>query len=254
MDELVKAVRHFIMRDVIFVLGGSVILISFVYLFHALGHATPDLEKIPNVLYLLGAGFAYFIGYVIQDLFCLTPLLTVNYPEPNRLIRFLYHQHERKPWEPIKDDDFDRLDAQLLILGTGNEYLRANLERIISLKQIGTTMVPCCLVSDVFILVTAAVDTIRLIPEIMKCIPPCNVLGTLATSNLALDIALFFGLLFMVVALYILTWIKIAQARRYMYKLSLVLKPPSDQAHTKTTETHSSDASKTSEEAKQPHN
>ncbi len=75
MDELIKALGRFVARDLVFIVGGSTVILSTVYSFGRL--SAVDLS-VPY--YLLGAGFSYVLGYAIQGLFGLTPILTMADP------------------------------------------------------------------------------------------------------------------------------------------------------------------------------
>ena len=141
MDELVKTLKHFIYRDLLYVIGGGAVIVSFLYLFGQL-----DLQKIPTAVYLLGAGIAYVIGYAIQDGLSLTPVITtVPVSKPGRIVKRLYKCFLGREWQEL--DSFD-LDAESIRINEdANERSRTQLERIISLKHIGTTMGSCGLVS-----------------------------------------------------------------------------------------------------------
>jgi len=57
MNELVKALKNFIVRDIIYIIGGASVILSFLYLFKKIGIITKDT---PAAIYLLIAGIANF--------------------------------------------------------------------------------------------------------------------------------------------------------------------------------------------------
>lgn len=62
MNELVKALKNFIVRDIIYILGGASVIISFLYLF---GKIDIIRKETPTVIFLFIAGIGYVIGYSI---------------------------------------------------------------------------------------------------------------------------------------------------------------------------------------------
>jgi hypothetical protein len=64
MGELPRNVREFIVRDLIYIAGGGLVIVSFLYRFDRL----PD-QDTPLAFYLLGAGAAYVVGSALQDIF-----------------------------------------------------------------------------------------------------------------------------------------------------------------------------------------
>lgn len=139
MDELVRALRHFITRDLIFLVGGSSVVASFVYTF-----GVPPTPKDPVVLYLLVAGISYVVGYALQDAGGLLPVLPTTAPRKlNWYQRRLYKWYTREQWEDIPEKwDFQRAEE-----GLQCERQIAWLERITSLRQVCTTVAPCWVVS-----------------------------------------------------------------------------------------------------------
>lgn len=148
MDELAKAFKDFIARDLIFIIGGSSVVLAFLYLFDCFH----PYDRFPVPYYLIAAGIAYTIGYALQDFFCLTPLVktTYLYPTPsNCFVQCLYSRFLRgKPWADTQGLDLDRADDWI----KEKPHQRAEYERIITLMQVGTTMGPCSLVSGVLVL------------------------------------------------------------------------------------------------------
>jgi len=139
MDEFFKALRHFITRDLVYLVGGGSVVASFLYTFDRL--PTPNDHV---VVYLLIAGISYVVGYALQDGFSFLPGFTTTTPRTlNRYQRFLYERYTRTRWEEIPEaTNFQQVENALR-----DERQTALLERIISLQQVGTTVGPCWLVS-----------------------------------------------------------------------------------------------------------
>lgn len=142
MDELIKALGRFVARDLVFIVGGSSVILTTVYAFGRLSAV-----DLPVPYYLLGAGFSYVLGYAIQELFGLTPILTMaDYFQPGGFVRFLYQQFTGDPWQDIPK--FDPYEVDVTIRTRESAGL-AFLERLVSLRQVGSTMGSCALVSAV---------------------------------------------------------------------------------------------------------
>jgi hypothetical protein len=69
MSDLVSLFRNFIYRDLAFILGGSIVVLSFL---HAFGVSLHKLQDQPYTLFLLTV-LAYVVGYTVQDLVALLP-------------------------------------------------------------------------------------------------------------------------------------------------------------------------------------
>ena len=148
MSELIKALGRFVARDLIYVIGGTTVILSFLYLFNCFSS-----DELPLAYSLFGAGLAYVVGYAIQDLCCLVGLVTMaDYFEPNRFVKWLYRRFTREDWCSI--ERFDTYGAHLAIYTRETETADlAIFERVVSLRQVGATMGPCSLVSAVFLFV-----------------------------------------------------------------------------------------------------
>ena len=133
MDEILKGLRHFIARDLIYVIGGGAVVSAFLYLFNRLPASSDSW-----VLFGLLAGLGYFVAYALQDSLSLTPLITTTYVKnPNRFVRWLYERFTHETWSTITvelDEARERI---------ADEGQLARLERIVTLKQVGTAGGPC---------------------------------------------------------------------------------------------------------------
>jgi hypothetical protein len=148
MGELVKAFKDFIARDLIFIIGGSSVILAFLYLFDCFHPYDP----FPVPYYLIAAGIAYTVGYALQDFSCLIGFVTtarLHTKQPNCFVQCLYSRFLRgEPWENTKGLDLDRAADWI----KEKPHQRAEYERIITLMQVGTTMGPCSFVSEVLVL------------------------------------------------------------------------------------------------------
>jgi len=97
MNELLKGFRHFIARDLVFVISGSAVVGTFLYRFNRL----PSPEGSWVVFALLG-GLGYFVAYALQDGLSLTRLVTTaDLTSPNVFIRWLYRRFTYRQWQEI---------------------------------------------------------------------------------------------------------------------------------------------------------
>ncbi len=100
MNDLVSLFRNFIYRDLAFILGGSIVLLSAL---HAFGISLHRLQDQPYTLFLLTV-LAYVVGYAVQDFGALLPgrpTSTGYVLRPGRLSRFLYWRFTGSGWEPL---------------------------------------------------------------------------------------------------------------------------------------------------------
>ncbi len=156
MNELVNSLRRFLARDAVFILGGSAVILSFCYAFDRAW-----ILDMPKPLYFVAAGFAYVVGYALQDVACLVRLVaTASFFEPWPLLKKIYRRYTHTDWVPVA-----RFDTELAWLQIERAAAQGNLpessvvrfERLVVLKQVGTTLGPCCLVSCGFLVYRASV-------------------------------------------------------------------------------------------------
>lgn len=134
MDELVKALRYFIARDVLYIVGGGSVCAAVLYTLGRLPHG-----DVATWLLVLGAGIAYGAGYAIQEMLSLTPLLTTApVLTPGRLVRALYGRFTLSQWTdvdtrlwPQRWDQFEK---------TADERIYGQFQRIIALKHVGSAL------------------------------------------------------------------------------------------------------------------
>ncbi len=196
MSELIKIIKHFITRDVIFIIGGSIVILSFMYKFNRI-----SITNLPTAYYILGAGISYVLGYTIQDAFCLLPFVKIKTRlKYNTFIQKLYKIFvgEDGKWELLKTINLD--DARREIDKQGGERIQAQLERIITLKQIGMTIGSCGLISSIFLILRAIEYQTEFDVWLASCVFLVSII------------------------LILLGWIKMAQAAHYYTNFYLNLK------------------------------
>jgi hypothetical protein len=249
MSDLFKAFEKFLFRDISFVLGGSVLIGSVMYVFNKL--PTGD---IPVFKYFIWAGVSYAIGYSVQEVFTLLHLVRTKagFP-PNWLDRRLYRFFDRKWPESIKKIEYEKTyenAKKCLVLTKARDWLghllywlfdrrrfeliekkeydkkyenakkwlyqketserfRNDHERIESLKHIGTALGPCFLLAG-FILFLNVHCGIILCERLL-----CEKIMDSATYEYVKSGGLIiFGLLLM-----LLGWLKVTQQSEYLIKV-----------------------------------
>lgn len=144
MNELLKAFKHFITRDIIYIIGGSSVIISILYSFDKLPQSDLNLAY-----YLLAAGISYVIGYTLQDISCLFPGFTTKpRTKANELQKCLFNRFCRDDWDKLEKskDDFFEIPEKIT-----NERILADYDRVINLMMIGTVTCPCFFISSIFL-------------------------------------------------------------------------------------------------------
>lgn len=145
MDALVKALEKFIMRDLAFIVGGSSIMMSFLFVYGRLPTAS-----MPVIFYLLGAAFAYAIGWAIQDSLTFPRLTrTKAGHNPTWLGKRLYSLFDRKCAIPVDSKKYEA--AKRWLYESAPQRFRDDHERTESLKQVGMTLGPCFVISGMIL-------------------------------------------------------------------------------------------------------
>jgi hypothetical protein len=147
MGELPRNVREFIVRDLIYIVGGGMVLASFLYRFDRL----PDKDT-PLAFYLLGAGIAYVVGNALQDIVSIFRLVTTApVLKLGRPWRWIYRQFTNEDWKDI--NTFDRVQTQRAVrsLRKKDQGYAAGYERLISGVILAATMAPCTFVSSLLV-------------------------------------------------------------------------------------------------------
>ncbi len=141
MGDLVKAFERFITRDLMYVIGGASVIVA---VLHVFGRIPAELGGWQG---LYAAGLGYVVGYVLQEVSSVVGIVSTKATKPMpATARWVYRRFEGQTWPDdlgIVPAEFTK--AKLKIDSTGSPRIQARLERIIGLKQVGTTIGPAML-------------------------------------------------------------------------------------------------------------
>lgn len=89
MNELIKSLKDFIFRDIIYIIGGVSVILSLLYAFDEMD-VIGKKPSIFTVLYIAGIG--YILGWLIQTIFSVFHIVTTsqNYRPKMLPIKLLY--------------------------------------------------------------------------------------------------------------------------------------------------------------------
>lgn len=147
MSGLPKNLREFIVRDIVYIVGGGMVLVSLLYRFDRL----PD-EEMPLVCYLIGGGVAYVVGNALQDVFSVFRFVTTApVLRMGRFWKWIYRRFTNDQWTDIGDFDPARVERAVRRLRREDPSYAAGYERVISGLILAATMAPCTLVSGVLV-------------------------------------------------------------------------------------------------------
>jgi hypothetical protein len=147
MDSLAMALRRFLLRDLVYVVGGSIVLLAIARQQSWL--ARDSLALLPTWIVWVGVGLAYVVGHVSQDVFCVLRIVrTAPHPRPNVWLRLIIRGLERRPWQRIALS-VNHLYARerRLLEAPGSDDVRDSYERLVGLMMMGTSVGPSCLVA-----------------------------------------------------------------------------------------------------------
>jgi hypothetical protein len=163
LDQLIKAFRVFIARDLVFIISGAVLVSAFLHIF----------KRVPEpsdswVLFALLAGISYFVAYAIQDTLCVFRVLpSAPVSNPCAFVRLMYKGFYQRQWKPIVGKiECDEARHKVPL------ERQPELERLITLQQIGTAGGPCMFFSGVGFLVAwrQSCSTFELATGIAGCV------------------------------------------------------------------------------------
>src|SRR5262249_32160428 len=150
MAEVAALFKQFLYRDLAFILGGFIVLLSLAYAFRGCipSHWQGYWEKFPVPSTVLTAAAAYVVGYAVQDVGGILRLTPTGRLQPGCLLRWLYKCFTRVPWEAPKYPNTREFEFEIRMgrLGIPEDVLQA-LERIRSLKVISMCVGGCLAVS-----------------------------------------------------------------------------------------------------------
>ncbi|MCB1048613.1 MAG: hypothetical protein KDC10_15560 [Calditrichaeota bacterium] len=168
MDELFKSIRHFLARDIAFVVGGNTLLIAAAYSFEVL-----PLKDLPAALWIACIGFAWVLGYALQDGASVIGIVGTDFPRKlSGPIKAIFKHFTGEEWkQPEVHDDLEKMADAIV-----GEARIAEFERIRTLLQVGCTMTPAMMAS-----------TIVLVFPVNHCHKNCH----LITASTILSIVFF---------------------------------------------------------------
>jgi len=183
------------MRDIVFILGGGLVIFSLLHYFD-------NVQKVLELrwgFYLFVGGIAYVIGYAVQDGAGLLRIVTTrDYFKANWFVKFLYERFTGQDWKDI--EPFDSVKVRITIDEKASGRSIGRLERYNSLRQIGTTIGPCGLIS-------AIIFGLHLFK---------------AKSEFAITLTVVAFILSLL--LICLGWVKTAQYMQFLYRLFIEIK------------------------------
>ena len=147
MTELVTALRRFVLRDMMLLVGGAWVIAS---VFRVLNCEIP--ASIEWWKLILIAGASYSVGYAVQDGTGLLQITHTSYLKkaywPFSWIYFLF---THRKWKDV-DAKEDLLKRDLVFRSHATESDHDDYGRILNFKQLGSTMGSCSLVSSIVLL------------------------------------------------------------------------------------------------------
>ncbi len=108
MKDFAATLEHIIMRDVMYILGGAFVLLSAIYLSESACNTSFLCEglTLSGISLFLAIGLSYVVGYVVQELMHMTPLVTVHaWSPPGPVGKFLFKWYTRNDWKEYKKND-----------------------------------------------------------------------------------------------------------------------------------------------------
>lgn len=184
MSKLVKSIRNFIVRDIIYIIGGALVILSFLYVWGKIDASKKSInikivpESANIIFYIIGIGLAYAVGYCLQEIFSLLHIVkTSDYFRPWFPSRWLYRCLIGERWEDIfpdipkgrrrRWDVTKRLRrANIIINEKASQDDKTHREWIASFIMVCTTLGPCALVSGLLLLWKGLPAFLKKTPEI----------------------------------------------------------------------------------------
>lgn len=144
MDELFKALRHFITREFAFILGGAIVLAVSLYCLNWL-----PTKDTPITYSILALGISYVLGFMTHGVARISNIVRATSPRTlPKFVEWLYSRYKNKDWHDIPDNvDFWGVRDSIT-----SERVLAEFDRIVTMKLYGTVVGPSCLISSVILL------------------------------------------------------------------------------------------------------
>lgn len=191
LDHLLK---NFFVRDIIFLLGGSIFLYAII---ENTNLFPVEIDTISGIRIFLFLGFAYILGYVIQEVTAVTPFTTTKVPITYCNIVIKIHKciHKEDVPSDLNKDNMN-IAKNYIDLNKDNEHIRLERERIILFKNIGMTIGPSLIYSALFYsyqIVFCNYENIKLGLTLMMLGIVLIILGWVKTVRLALFLNTVYG-------------------------------------------------------------
>lgn len=143
--EFTKKVEIFIFRDSMYIVGGLSVLVTFLFVFDRFPRSLPLIFSENIILFQIYLILiSYPIGYVFQELFSLSPIVTTAVRKPNSIQKALIRRFERKSelgeWTDWRPKDYERITMCVESDFHRASSARQRRERIINLTHVGTTL------------------------------------------------------------------------------------------------------------------
>lgn len=138
MSELIRIVKYFITRDIVYLIGGSILMTS---MFYAAGQVS-KICNIGNAMLFVLAGLSYIIAVVLTDQAGALGIVSVSIectPKKKMIDRF--EKFTNRPWKEITKDQKEEFEKRKDNLK--DDEFRWQLERTVTLQMIGATCSPC---------------------------------------------------------------------------------------------------------------
>jgi len=147
MGELPRNVREFIVRDLVYIVGGGMVIMSFLYRFDRL----PDKDT-PLACWLLVAGVAYVVGNAVQDIFSISRIVTTApVVKLGKWGSRIYRRFTNEVWVDISNFDPDQTRRAIRSLRKKDCGYAAEYERVVSGLILAATMTPCMFISGLLV-------------------------------------------------------------------------------------------------------
>jgi hypothetical protein len=133
-EALAKILRHFIVRDTVYIAGGGMLVTTILYVFGHLDERT--LSQVPGAFYFLAVAVCHPIGFAVADAAStLCPRLIPAHAlwRPRRLTQCFFERLTRSPWHDVKvDTDKVKNEAEMEALKDFGPY-----HRLVMLRHVG---------------------------------------------------------------------------------------------------------------------
>jgi len=153
-DDLIKFSRHYVARDLSFIIGGTSLLLCFNYVCpNTKSYIFSSDISLPEYLFI--AGIAYVLGYLVLDLsgIVFPKLFTTSIKKiiPGKWMKRAYECHTQTKVDWEKQPDYDEDVATIFINLERSERNQAELERLTAHFIMCKTISSCWLIVGVIV-------------------------------------------------------------------------------------------------------